>query len=256
MKKIILIIGAAALACTACEKELDTYHGSSGIYFDTKEMYLDTIKVHWGLKNSDITEQELELKVCLFGNTKEYDRTFNVQVTTESGDEYAAAEGVDYRPLPAEYVIPAGQAETYIRLELLRSEGLLETPKRFVIRLVENHELAFLYSREAKLTSDDGTVTTHYLDYQRVIYMDERFPMPSWWSYLGNSVFGTWSMKKSALICDVMDIDRELWVNDLVSGLSEGYLRFCGKYMHRWLQENPQTDEDGSPMTMGTASRN
>ena len=37
--------------------------------------------------------------------------------------------------------------------------------------------------------------------------------------------------------------------------LTEGYLKFVGKYMHRWLQDNPQTDEDDKPMEMGEASK-
>ena len=31
--------------------------------------------------------------------------------------------------------------------------------------------------------------------------------------------------------------------------------KFVGKYMHRWLQDNPHTDEDGKPMEMGEASK-
>jgi hypothetical protein len=36
--------------------------------------------------------------------------------------------------------------------------------------------------------------------------------------------------------------------------MQPGYLKFVGKYMYRWLQENPQVDEDGKAMTMGTGS--
>ena len=49
-----------------------------------------------------------------------------------------------------------------------------------------------------------------------------------------------------------MGIDREDFVG---TKLTEGYLKFVGKYMHRWLQDNPNTDEDGKPMEMGEASK-
>ena len=81
------------------------------------------------------------------------------------------------------------------------------------------------------------------------------FPIPTWWSYYGVQYFGTWSMKKAILICDVMEIDRELWMKDIVTGLSAGYLKFAGRYMQRWLNENPQYEDDGSLMVMGPDSQ-
>lgn len=50
----------------------------------------------------------------------------------------------------------------------------------------------------------------------------------------------------------IMNIDREDFVK---TKLTEGYLKFVGKYMHRWLQDNPQEDENGKPMEMGAASQ-
>jgi hypothetical protein len=43
--------------------------------------------------------------------------------------------------------------------------------------------------------------------------------------------------------------------NFVKTKLTEGYLKFVGKYMHRWLQDNPQEDENGKPMEMGAASQ-
>lgn len=254
MRKLYLFtIGMLALLCTACEKELDTYAGESGIYFDTFEMFDDTVRVPWGLKNSEIREQSLGLKVCLYGNTADYDRKFGIEVVTESGDEWGATEGVDYRPLVKECVIPANEAEALIHIELLRNEMLKEHPKRFTVKLVEGPELRFIYTRETSLVINSDNVETRALDFQRVIYMNESFPMPRWWYVYGNTYFGDFTPTKAALICDVMDIDREDFVDS--DALTQGYLKFVGKYMHRWLQENPQLDENGEPMEMGEASK-
>ena len=90
-----------------------------------------------------------------------------------------------------------------------------------------------------------------------MIYMNERFPRPGWWSSEGQSRFGDWSQTKAALICDEMGIDREVWLGILGEGtFTQGYLSYVGKYMHRWLQENPTKDEDGKLMVMGPDSQN
>ncbi len=251
MKKIIPVL-LCMLCCMACEKDLDVYEGKDGIYFYNHEIFLDTVFVHWGIKNSEVREQPMQLKVCLFGNTKDYDRKFNVEVVTEKDDLSAATEGEDYLAFAKEYVMPAHQAEAVIDITVLRSDELVDKPKRFTVRLIESEELGFLYSRS---TIIPGTETVRPLDYQRVVYMDELFPMPGWWPIYGNRYFGTWTATKCALICDVMGIEREMWVKDTVTGLSDGYLKFAGNYMQRWLNENPQTDENGEPMTMGPESQ-
>lgn len=66
--------------------------------------------------------------------------------------------------------------------------------------------------------------------------------------YIWDKIFWSLVAEKTALICDVMNIDREDFVK---TKLTEGYLKFVGKYMHRWLQDNPQEDENGKPMEMG-----
>jgi len=260
MKKIIptILLLSSLPALTGCEESLDTYSGENGIYFDTKydggEMLSDTIDIHWGLKNSNITSQKIILTVKLFGNTAPVDRKFNIIVGADEGDDKAAQEGVDYVNPPLECVIPAGKAETPIEIELLRRHNLKDNPRRVKISLVESDELKFLFSRAIGVTDKDGKVTTRPLDYQRVLYMDETFPMPIWWDLRGQPYFGDWSTTKAALICDVMNIDREAWVAP--GDLSAGYLKFCGSFMHRWLQDNPQVDENGEPMVMGPMSIN
>lgn len=149
-------------------------------------------------------------------------------------------------------MIPANQAEAFIDIDLLRTEDLVKHPKRFVVKLIENPELQFIYTREVAVQIDSVNFKMRDIDYQRVIVMNENFPMPAWWYVYGTKYFGVWTQKKSSLICDVMGIDREDFVG---TKLTEGYLKFVGKYMHRWLQDNPHTDEDGKPMEMGEASK-
>lgn len=250
MKNLLFLL-LILVGCVSCEKEIDTYEGGSGIYFADGGLYTDTLRVAWGLKNSDVKKQSIQLKVCLYGNTADYDRKFNIEIYSDT-DTLSAIEGVDFKAFDTEYVIPANQAEAVIDIDLLRTEDLVKHPKRFVVKLIENPELQFIYTRKVAVQIDSVNFKMQDIDYQRVIVMNENFPMPAWWYVYGTKYFGVWSQKKSSLICDVMGIDREDFVD---TKLTQGYLKFVGKYMHRWLQDNPHTDEDGKPMEMGVASK-
>jgi len=274
--------GAALMASLAsCTKDLDTYKGESGIYFDTeynKAITLsDTINVSWGMKHSSVQSQVVELKVKLIGNTAPVDRQFDILVETAimpGGSEVPpapapdpdpdassskvtiptldAAEGVDFVMPPTTYSIPAGKAEVTIPVTVLRSDNLHNAKRAFKLTLVENDELKFLYSRSMPQYDEDGKVTYYPMDLQRVIVLDESFPIPNWWPVRGEPYFGEWSQEKASLICDVMGIDREKWLE--IDTLSEGYLKFCGRRMHLWLLENPHYESDGSLMVMGESS--
>lgn len=249
----------------ACEQEMDTYDGEAGMYFDTRyknaETLNDTVYVSWGMEASSVKQQEIQIKVKLFGKTAPFDRAFSVQVTTDSGDDMAAVEGTDFIMPPTDYVMKAGESETVIPVTLLRREDLHLKDRRFKISLIENDQLRFLFTRTGYLTDDEGNSTPYPLDLQRVILMDESLPMPGWWSYRGEPYFGAYSLTKAVLICDVMNIDRKRWVD--LSALSEGYLKFCGRYMQRWLNEqyeiNPDDprlyEDDGSRIVMGEQSQ-
>lgn len=256
MKYIHYIILGLTLTLFSCERtDLDIYDGDSGIYFDTFEMRLDTIDVAWGFKNSEVLEQSITIQVNLIGDVKDYDRKFNIAIEPEVEQSFQALEGVDYVKFPTEYVIPKGMASTKIQIDLLRNPELKERQRRLNIKLIETDELKFIYSRKAANT--EGEIRA--LDTQRIIKMTENFPIPRWWLVYGQKYFGNWTATKSILICDLMDIDRELWVSQIYSqeNFTEGFLRYAGVYVHRWLQEqNPKIlDEDDKPMEMGPYSK-
>lgn len=297
MKKLLPYISLAMLGVFAasCQKDLDTYEGENGMYFDTQykgaATLSDTIDVAWGMKNSSVTSQEIGLVVKLFGNTAPFDRSFDIVIEEaptfvskykpsngddddDDVDDDAATEpdssdpdepavsttiptataqpGEDYIISGTTFVIPAGEAEVTIPVTLMRRDDLHLAKRSFKVRLIENSNLKFLYSRAMPEYEEDGTLTWRPMDYQRVIRMDEAFPMPSWWYVLGEPYFGDFSQKKAMLICDVMNIDREQWI---AGEVPVGRLRFCGQYMHNYLLENPQYEDDGTLMEMGYQSQ-
>ncbi|MCM1448723.1 MAG: DUF4843 domain-containing protein [Clostridiales bacterium] len=277
MKLPYLLAGSAiALTLVSCSKDLDTYQGEDGIYFDTTYnggiMLDDTISVAWGMKKSDVTSQVININVKLFGNTADHDRTFDIKVDTEimpagsslpsepildaDGKTFIptlnATAGVDFNMPSTSYVIPANAAQVTIPVTVLRNNTLRQGKRAFKISLIENDHFKFLYSRNISTTSPDGTSTSYAADLQRVIVLNENFPIPQWWDYRGKPYFGTWSQAKASLICDVMNIDREEWLKP--AALSAGYLKFCGRYMYMYLQENPHYEDDGTLMEMGRSS--
>lgn len=251
MKQIIYTLFLLLTFCACSEEVIAPYKGSCGMYFDVKQTLSDTIFIAWGMKDSEIKEQTMNLTVRLFGDVVTYDRKFSIDIVSDENDSLRAVEGIDFEKLSTEYVIPANKAETNIIVKVLRTDALMKQARRFTIELKETPELQFLYSRTQYIDS----VTSRMLDTQRVIYMNENFPEPWWWYRYGTSSFGTWSVTKSKLICDVMGIDREIWLGNLVGSFTVGYIKFVGKYMHRWLQEHPTLDEDGELMQMGTDSQ-
>lgn len=253
MKQFIFII-SVLLLCWSCEKELDLFQGDAGIYFDKPNTLLDTIDIPWGLKESAVTSQIVKLRVLLFGDVKEYDRKFSVRVKHDENNPLEAEEGKDYRDFSKEFVIPALKSFTDIEIEVLRNPVLQDEPRILTIELEKGDELGFPYTRT--ILGKDSLI--HYVDLQRVIKMTENFPIPSWWSYYGRDYFGTWSMKKAITICDEMGIDREVWltVPNTTNDFTSGYLKYCGVYMHRWLQkQNPPIMDGDSPMEMGKSSK-
>ena len=266
MKRILIITAiVSGLFWSGCQKDLDTYQGESGIYFDHQEkatqniLRADTLPFGWGQIDGDILEEKISLQINLIGNVVDYDRKFQVKVIETvipealKGKMNSAVEGIDYQPFETECTIPAHEVSTKLEITLLRTEALQTESRALTIALQENEDLKFLYSRE--ITDQENN--RRRIDLQRVIVMDETLPKPDWW-YRHESIFGEYSMKKSITICDVLGIDRAEWISNAY-GNRTAYLIFVGQYMQRWLndQDPPVYEEDGETlMTMGPDSQN
>ena len=90
MKQICYIILFFTAFFYACEKDVDSYEGESGIYFDTEGKLNDTVVVSWGMKAGDVVTRNLKLRVMLVGTVADYDRKFTVDVISDQTDTLAA----------------------------------------------------------------------------------------------------------------------------------------------------------------------
>ena len=111
MKNLLFLL-LILVSCVSCEKDINTYEGDSGIYFADEGIFSDTLRVAWGLKNSDIKMQSIQLKVCLYGNTANYDRKFNIEVDTDE-TFFVPTELQNIRTFKqAQYLMPIPMTET------------------------------------------------------------------------------------------------------------------------------------------------
>lgn len=124
-----MLLSVLLVAFSACEKhELMDYEGLDCLYFDAQygaEWGDTTVWAHQiyttvAFGRVDATELEAKVKVAVAGSVKDYDRPFRIKVvqdsTTLNTDEYDASQ--------LDYVIPAGQNHTYVRIPITKSERM------------------------------------------------------------------------------------------------------------------------------------
>lgn len=259
MKARIIQLLIIASVFVGCEQDIATYSGSSGIYFEGKQMN-DTIGFSWANYENSEKDMTITVRIMTIGKPTDYDRPVKLVPTEHSKAEEQAQEGVDYKPFSYDVVIPAGGSFTDLTIDLMRNPELLTgVSKIFTFRLEENEHFKFYYNRviEVKRVEENGdTIKTYrHIDTHRSLKISEKIRQQGWWdgeSSIGYSNLGPWSVKKSILICDLMKIDRQAWFSgDLIAPTTTAYIKFLGRYMHRWLQENPTYEEDGTLMEMG-----
>ena len=243
MKHLILIIGIISSILQACQlTEVDGYVGGSSIYFSIQR---DTMTYSWGTVDSDIQERVLELPIYLFGEVKDYDR--KIQVSTElcKTDSVRAVEGVDFRAITKEVILPANCEKTSLQITMLRTEALRKYNRILTVVIEESEE----FDSEFNWRKDsDGN--PYFIGHSMTIISNEDFPKPWWWRD-ENDFFGVWSFKKADLICTLCDVSRKEFISSNV--IPDFKLKYYAKKVQRWLdeQEEPYLDENLEPMTMG-----
>lgn len=269
MRKKIVLLAGAIFSLLSCDKaEMIEYTGGTGIYFAGTQMS-DTVSYSWANSSGDIEKAELSLTVQLFGKTVDYPRPFEIELITDSNIHALsrAVEGEDYEAFLLNYELPANEASLDINIGLIRNPILKEGNIRILsFKLKENEHFEFLYNRyfkENQVTQAGDTIPViKYIDTHRTIKMSETVTIQHWWtpvyeSELGHNDLGIWSVKKSLYVCDYMELDRKLWLSgDLIPPVTEAYIKFIGKKVHRHLQEmkadgKPVLEKDGMEMEMG-----
>lgn len=263
MKLRIFQLLILAITLSSCEHDIATYSGEVGLYFEGKQMS-DTIGVSWAYYADSVEKISTTVRVLTLGGPVDYDRPFKMTPVLHRIPNEQAIEGIDYTPFSYDGVIRAGEAYMDLKIELLRNPELLTgVSKIFTFRLEENDEFKFIFNRyfDMKRVEENGDTIAfkRYIDTYRTFIISEEIPIQYWWYYtsgIGYKYLGPWSVKKSLLICEMLGIDRKIWLSgNLVLPFTEATIKFAGRYMHRWLQENPTLEENGEWMEMGAEAK-
>lgn len=246
MKRLIFIIGIISSVLQGCRLiEVDGYVGGSSIYFSVEH---DTMTYSWGTVDGDIKERVLKLPIYLFGEVKDYDRKIRIRTELCNTDSVRAVEGVDFRSIAEEVVLPANSDTTSLNITMLRTEALRKHDRIVTVIIEESEEFDSEFNWQ---TDNDGN--PYFIGHSMTIISNEDFPKPWWWRE-NNEFFGNWTFKKADLICTLCDISRKEFISSHV--IPDFKLRYYAKKVQRWLdeQEEPYLDENGEPMEMGPSA--
>ena len=241
MKKILLFVLLVVVAWQGCQyTELDEYEGGSSIYFSITR---DTMKYSLGKIDIDIDEQVLQLPIYLFGEVANYDRTIRLRTELCDTDSLRAEVDEDFKAIPSELILKADTNVAVLDVVLMRTEELAKHNRMFTIVIEEDSWFDSEYNWRK-----DSDGNPYFIGHSMTVIMTEDFPKPWWWKD-DDPNFGFWSYKKADLICSLCDISRTEFVGNEV--IPDYKLRYYGKKVQRYLNENPVYEDDGTLMTMG-----
>lgn len=238
MKKLIYILFTVILL-VGCENEAQLYQGEegdvSGIYFLSKNGSQCTDSLEYSFQNDPLSveRKEIPLSILVFGNVKDYPRTFRIKVAGGS-----AVVGEDYEALHAEYTVPAGSAQIKFPLILIRSGKLLKEKTDVILQLEENEYFKLLVPVVVDQASGRELDATRF----RVIF-SELITQPQMWATMfASTYFGSWSVNKFRLINDIMGWRVSDWTN--FSGpVKPGKFGYAATMLQMYLQEKADMNE-------------
>lgn len=262
--KLALILPVLAMFMTSCEYKIKGYEGEAGIYFDMDTE--DTVRFSWVTTPGEIHEKKLPIRITTLGRTTNYDRPFELEIVEQRNSEEQALPNVDYLPFSLNGVIPANQSAVVLEITLLRNPDYIidDATKVLTIHLKENEHFKFLFDRffddELVVNPGDTIEYVRHIDIHRSIRLNEKARRQVWWSYSNeiHPYFGVWSAKKSLLICDLYELNREAWLSgNFDDKITASYIKFMGRDMVLYLRDEAAAgrtvyEVDGvTPMEMG-----
>ena len=193
MKNILLILGFSLLLLNCSEDTLDTYHGNDGIYFAPNMLgkYIDSTSFSFAMVTVDDTV--VNMAVRLYGEVRDYDRPFRVEVEKATGES-----GIDYEPLLEEYVLLANKAVADSPLRIF----LHGSAKNYLtLRILPNEYFTQLLALKVQ---DEDTLN---MTRKTLIFTSKLTQPKNWYEW----AFGYFSEAKYKLVNELGNIDPEVW---------------------------------------------
>ena len=263
MKKSFLIIGfvVSLLLFWRCEKEMMDYEGKPGIYFAVQTIppsqygdpelyaYVDTTLLPFSTMIQD--DSTLNIKVRVMGNVVDYDRPFKIHIIDTASD---AVAGEDYDALELQYVIKAGQRETFIPVTGHRQAKMLDRTYYLALELEENEHFSLPLKYWLKLDLDYTATDRAISVVRHVIGFTDGLFVPKAWTY---NYLGKYTKKKISLICSMFGLSITDFDN--TNDMNANRQKVLAQSLDRYLKEmdakgetiyEDEVDSEGNPVKM------
>jgi len=195
MKRILLsivILHFIALFIS-CEKDIMNYEGQEGVYFAVRHG-TNLRPENWPYQSSsnvnffrlNMSEVELSIPVAITGPIKDYDRTFEVEVNSDST---TAVLGEHYQAIDRSWIIPAGAISTNIKVRLNKTPDMEDTTKTLGLRLIATKDFTLSFPEWDAIPSLNGGPAVQKFDASlHTLKLSDIMVEPAEW--LGNVVGG------------------------------------------------------------------
>ena len=228
----------------SCKKDsIMTYNSENNIYFEpsVRSTPLDTTAISFAFAGGAAKDSTIKIIVLVSGVPTNADRPYSIFVDKDSS---TAKAGIHFEEPNAMQRIKAGNVRDTINLKLLRTEDMLDSNFKIILKLKANEN--FNTAMSFKKISDTRTLS--YIKY--TVNVNDILVKPKRWL---DTYLGTFTRKKLFMICDLLDttpayMDAQAGVGDIV---------FYGQYMQRYLNQmekegNTIYEDDGvTKMKMG-----
>lgn len=229
-KHIILLILpfliGMALSCT--ERDLEGYHTENYIYFSKSSN--DTTIFSFAY-DSELKEGIVQFKLNMISQIKNKDRRFSVRFIA---DESTAIEGRDFSYSEQDLIVKANDSIGYFNIHVKKDPTLKGKTVKAIFELSASDD--FLPGINKNLRAN--------------LLITDKIERPDWWDeWHISSGLGIYSDKKFKLFIEITG-QHDLTLIEDGGTLEYLDMRSYVVYFKRWIEENPQTEENGSKMTV------
>jgi hypothetical protein len=254
MNKILIlsIVFLSFLGLTSCDQEvIEPYKDTDNIYFSRSifPLYsngpvIDSTGFSFGLDNVAITERIYPLAIRVQGKVSDVDRKIKLTVDPSS----TAILGTHFT-LPENIVMHAGKEIDTVLIRVLRTSDIKNKDLTVVLNLEENE--FFTTKMQSRVANVLTQKTISFIRFK--LSFNDRITTPLGWSA---GFLGTFSAKKFFLMCDLINIDPQIF-NQLPSsgaaGLTIADMQYYQNFMKRYLADqkasgNTIYEENGTEM--------
>lgn len=254
MKKNHIIIAVLLLsaAFTACKKGLNTYAGTTGIYFRLALLQFsnnpgrDSTAISFSYSKATLKDSLIAIPVQISGAPSPVEREFKLTIDPKT----TAISGTHYQILNQKFVIPANGGEQYIFINLHRTPDMLSNNFLLVLNLEENEH----FGTPMKDRLVNATTGKRLSFIKHTIWMNDILKKPATWL---DGYLGTFSRKKLFLMAEVAEI-QSIGELDNIGLTSIAKIQYYGIFMQRYLNDMRASgktvyEEDGKEMVMGSS---